>query len=149
MLGSTLLGGCAVFSPVQTDFAYQASDGVNATFGELEVRGLAIVAKAKDSPGVVIGQLVNRGNDDLRVSLSSEGSQPTEVTVPRHGSVSLGGSGESVTFGSLPAGPGEVLDVQVATGATGQNVLAAPVLPALGYYADVTPAPEASPSASG
>jgi hypothetical protein len=138
-----------VFSPVQTDYAYQASDGVSATFGDLDVRGLAVIGESKDAAGVVIGQLVNTSSEDLTVSISSEGSEPTEVTVPRHGSVSLGEDGESVTLSKVAAAPGEVLEVQVATSATGQNLLTAPVLPALGYYEGVTPAPAASASSSG
>ncbi|GAA4112637.1 hypothetical protein GCM10022415_07530 [Knoellia locipacati] len=148
VLGTTLLGGCAVFNPQQTDYAYQAADGVNVTFGDLDVRGLAVIADTKGAPGVLIGQLVNTSDDDLDVSLASEGSQPTQVTVPRHGSLSLGEDGESVTLSSVSAAPGDVLNVQVSTAATGQNIATVPVLPALGYYKDMTPAPAASPSAS-
>lgn len=150
VLGTTLLGGCAVFSPVQTDYAYQAADGVNATFGDLDVRGLAVIADAKDAPGALIGQLVNTSDEDIDVSVSSEGSEPTQMTVPRHGTVSFGEEGEAVSLSSVGAAPGEVLEVQVATSATGQNVVTVPVLPPLGYYEGVTPAPasSASPSAS-
>ena len=148
VLGSTLLGGCAVFSPVQTDYAYQAADGVNATFGDLDVRNLAVVADAKDAPGALVGQLVNTSTEDIDVSLSSEGSEPVEVTVPRHGTVSLGEGGESATLSTVPAAPGEVVTIAIATSGTGQNVLTTPVLPPLGYYEDFTPAPASSPSAS-
>jgi len=147
VLGTTLLGGCAVFSPVQTDYAYQAADGVNASFGDLDVRNLAVVADAKDAPGALVGQLVNTSSEDIDVALASEGSQPVEVTVPRHGTVSLGEE-EPATLSTVPAAPGEVITLQVATSATGQNVLTTPVLPPLGYYEDATPAPAASPSAS-
>ena len=148
VLGTTLLGGCAVFSPVQTDYAYQAADGVNATFGDLDVRNLAVVADAKDAPGALVGQLVNTSTEDIDVSLSSEGSEPVEVTVPRHGTVSLGEDGESATLSTVPAAPGEVVTIAIATSGTGQNVLTTPVLPPLGYYEDFTPAPASSPSAS-
>lgn len=148
VLGTTLLGGCAVFSPVQTDYAYQAADGVNATFGDLDVRNLAVVADAKDAPGALVGQLVNTSSEDLDVSLASEGGQPVEVTVPRHGSVSLGEDGESATLSTVPAAPGEVVTISVSTSGTGQNLLTTPVLPPVGYYEGVTPAPASSPSAS-
>lgn len=148
VLGTTLLGGCAVFSPQQTDYAYQAADGVNATFGDLDVRNIAVIADAKDAPGALVGQLVNTSDEDIDVSIASEGSQPIEVTVPRHGSLSLGEDGENATLSTVTSAPGDVLVVQVSTRATGQNVVSAPVLPALGYYKDVTPAPESSSSAS-
>lgn len=147
VLGSTMLGGCAVFSPVQTDFAYQAADGVNATYGDLDVRGFAVIADAKGAPGAVIGQLVNASDEDIDVAISSEGSQPTRVTVPRHSSVSLS-EDEAVTLSSVSVAPGDVLEVQVATPRTGQNVLTTPVLPALSYYEGLEPAPAASSSDS-
>lgn len=87
-------------------------------------------------------RLVNTSDEDIDVSIASEGSQPIEVTVPRHGSLSLGEDGENATLSTVTSAPGDVLDVQVSTRATGQNVVSAPVLPALGYYKDVTPAPE-------
>lgn len=147
VLGSTLLGGCAVFSPIQTDFAYQAADGVNATFGDLDVRNLAVIAEAKDAPGAVIGQLVNSSDEDIDVAISSEGSQPARVTVPRHSSLSLD-EGDGVVLSTVTVAPGDVLEVQVATPGTGQNVLSAPVLPAVSYYTGVAPASAASPSGS-
>lgn len=148
VLGTTLLGGCAVFSPQQTDYAYQAADGVNASYGDLDVRGLAVIAEAKDAPGALIGQLVNTSDEDMDVSIVAEGSEPIEVRVPRHGVVSLGADGEEATLASVPAAPGGIVDVQISTQATGQNVIATPVLPRGGYYEDVTPAPASSPSAS-
>lgn len=137
-----------MFSQVQTDVAYQAADGVNATFGDLDVRGFAIIADAKDAPGVVIGQLVNTSDEDMDVAIATQGSQPAQVTVPRHSSLSLSEE-QGVTLSSVAVAPGDVIDVQVTTDATGQNVLTAPVLPAVSYYEGITPAPAASPSTSG
>lgn len=147
-LGSTLLGGCAQFSRVQTDFAYQAADGVNATFGDLDVRGLAIIADAEGAPGAVIGQLVNTSDEDIAVTISTEGSEPAQVTVPRHSSFPLD-EGEGVTLSTVAAPPGAVIDVNVTMAATGQNVVITPVLPSVSYYTGVTPAPATSPSTSG
>lgn len=133
-----------MFNPVQTDLAYQAADGVNATFGDLDVRGLAVIAKAKDAPGAVIGQLVNGTDEDIDVAIASQGSQPVRVTVARHSSLSLA-DGEGVTLSTVAAAPGDVLEVSIATAATGQNVLTAPVLPALSYYEGIEPAPAPAP----
>ena len=151
VLGSTLLGGCAVFSPVQTDVPYQAADGVNATFGDLDVRGILVVSDAKDSAGSVVGQLVNTSNEDIEVAFASEGATGAGVTVARYSSVNLGD--ESVTLSTVSAAPGDVLQLQIATAGTGQNVLTVPVLPAQAYYSDSKPsapasgpAPSASPS---
>lgn len=156
MLGSTLLGGCAVFSPVQTDYDYQAADGVNATFGDLDVRGILVVSDAKDSEGTVVGQLVNTSNEDINVAFASEGGPGGEVTVARHSSVSIGDA-EPLTLGKVTVAPGDVLQLQVTTAATGQNVVTVPVLPSASYYegdrppgstGPASPSPSASESAS-
>ncbi|KGN40552.1 hypothetical protein [Knoellia aerolata] len=145
-LGSTLLGGCAVMSPVQTDYAYQAADGVNATFGELDLRGVLVIADSKDGPGSVVGQLVNNGDEDVEVTIGTEGASAEPVTVGRGSSLALGGD-SAVALSSVPAAPGDVVRLQVATPGTGQNLVTVPVLPALGYYEDSAPS-ESSPSAS-
>jgi len=145
-LGSTLLGGCALFSPVQTDYAYQAADGVNATFGDLDLRGVLIVADAKDGPGSVVGQLVNNSNEDLEVTIGTEGGPGSPVTVERGASLALG-VGSSLTLASVPAAPGDVLQLQVSTPGTGQNVVTVPVLPSVRYYKDAAPSASASESA--
>lgn len=140
-LGATLLGGCAAFSPVQTNYIYQAADGVNATFGDLDLRGVLVIADAKDGPGSVVGQLVNNGSEDVQVTMGTEGGpMAAPVTVGRGSSLTLGAE-SAVTLGSVPAAPGDVLQLQVSTPGTGQNILTVPVLPALGYYEDSKPSP--------
>lgn len=155
-LGTTLLGGCAVFSPVQTDVAYQASDGVNATFGDLDVRGVVVISNAKDSAGNIVGQFVNTSDKDIDVSFAGEGGAGPQVTVARHSSLTLGG-GEAATLPKVTVAPGDVMQLQIATAATGQNVVTVPVLPSLAYYEGDKPAggpaapthsPEPSASAS-
>lgn len=154
-LGSTLLGGCAVFSPVQTDYVYQPADGINASFGDLDLRGVLVVADAEGGPGSVVGQLVNNGTEAVDVSIgTADGPAPEPVTVEPGSSLSLG-EDSSVTLASVPAAPGSVVPLQVSTPGTGVNVVGVPVLPALDYYEDSKPstapsgsAPAASPSAS-
>lgn len=151
-LGTTLLGGCAVFSPVQSDVAYQAADGVNATFGDLDVRGVLVVSDAKDGAGNIVGQLVNTSNEDIDVAFASEGGAGPQVTVGRLSSLTLG-EGEAATLPKVTAAPGDVLQLQVTTAATGQNVVTVPVLPSLAYYEGDRPpgstgAPSSTPKAS-
>ena len=146
-LGSTLLGGCAVMSPVQTDYVYQAADGVNATFGDLDLRGVLVIADAKDGPGSVVGQLVNNGDEDVEVTIGTAGGPGSPVTVERGSSLALGAE-SAVALSSVPAAPGDVVQLQVATQGTGQNIVTVPVLPALGYYEDSKPSAAPSESAS-
>lgn len=128
-----------MFSPVQTDVAYQPSDGVNATFGDLDVRGVLVISNAKDAAGNILGQLVNSSNEDIQVAFASEGGAGPEVTVPRRSSFNLG-EVDPATLPKVTVAPGDVLTLQVTTAGTGQNVLTVPVLPARGYYADDAPA---------
>lgn len=150
-LGTTLLGGCAVFSTVQTDQPYQPADGVNATFGELDLRGVLVVAETEDGPGTVVGQLVNNGPDDIMVTIGTTADAPMQapVTVERGSSFTLGEE-SSGRLASVPAAPGDVVQLQVSTQDTGQNVVTVPVLPPEGYYADVTPpsAPAVQPGST-
>ncbi|MFW5471287.1 hypothetical protein ACOCJ4_14730 [Knoellia sp. CPCC 206435] len=154
-LGSTLLGGCAIFSPVQTNYVYQPADGINATFGDLALRGVLVVADAKDGPGSVVGQLVNNGTEVVDVTIGTGGgAAPTPVSVEPGATLALGGE-TAVPLASVPAAPGDVVPLQVSTPGSGQNVVTVPVLPALGYYEDSAPsaapsesAPAPSPSAS-
>ena len=113
-LGSTLLGGCAVMSPVQTDYAYQAADGVNATFGELDLRGVLVIADAEDGPGSVVGQLVNNGDEDFEVTIGTEGASAEPVTVERGSSLALGGD-SAVALSSVTAAPSSSWPSSVAT----------------------------------
>jgi hypothetical protein len=136
-------------SPVQTNYVYQAADGVNATFGDLDLRGVLVIADAKDGPGSVVGQLVNNGDEAVEVTIGTAGGPGSPVTVERGASLALGAE-TSVALSSVPAAPGDVVQLQVATQGTGQNIVTVPVLPALGYYEDSKPsaAPSASPGQS-
>ncbi|KGN36666.1 hypothetical protein N803_03830 [Knoellia subterranea KCTC 19937] len=152
-IGTTLLGGCAVFSPMQTDEDYQAADGVNATFGDLDVRGVVVVSNAKDSEGQIVGQLVNTSNEDIDVSFAADGGEGGQVTVDRHSSLALGDD-TALVLPKVGVAPGDVLQLQVTTAGTGVNVVQVPVLPATAYYESHKPAgapavtEAATPSAS-
>lgn len=148
-LGASMLGGCAVFSPQQTDINYQAADGVNATFGDLDLRGMVVVTDAKDAPGAIVGQLVNTGDEDLDVAFATEGSEGGTVKVPRHGSLELT-KDDAVPLSKVAAAPGDMIQVVVTTQSTGQNVVNVPVLPPVQYYEGIkgSPAPSASPTSS-
>ncbi len=129
-----IASGCAVFSPVQTEYDYPPADGVDLSMDGLELRGLAIVGAGADGPGVVIGQAVNSSASAVDVSFSVEGaSAPAEVTVPA-------GSGDAlseVPIESIPGAPGDNVQLVVSTPEAGQNVVTVPVLAPVGYYEEL------------
>ena len=126
-----LVAGCSSFSPIQTEYDYPAADGVRLSIDGLELRNLAVVAAEADGPGVVIGQAVNSSAAAVDVSFSlGEAPTPVETTVPA-------GSGDSlpeVEIQSVPAAPGDTVELTVSTPEAGQNVVRVPVLAPTGYY---------------
>ena len=126
-----LVSGCATFSPVQTEYDYPAADGVRLSIDGLELRNLAVVAAEPEGPGVVIGQAVNSSAAAVDVAFSLEGSPaPAQTTVPA-------GSGDAlpeVQLESVPAAPGDTVELTVTTPEAGQNVVRVPVLAPTGYY---------------
>ncbi len=136
LAGAALLtAGCAAFSPVQTAVDYQPADGVKLSLDGLELRNLAVVAAEKGGPGTVIGQAVNSGTSAVDVTFGVEGASATaKAAVPANSGDTLSDSTSSVTIDGMPAGPGEVVQLQVTTAEAGQNLVTVPVLAASGYY---------------
>lgn len=154
-----LLSACATFSPATTMVPYNASDGTGLQLGQLEAANLLVVGAAKGSEGVLSGALVNKGNDDLQVAVSTQGAPtPVAITVPAHGMVTLTADATTSTTGtsdasgtsatsatvlvpSLPAPPGSYVTVQVATRAGGQTHVQVPIVLPQHEYATITPPP--------
>ena len=82
LAGTILLAsGCAsAFSPIQTDYDYEAADGVPLTIEGLDLRDLAVVVPAKGGTGLVVGQAVNRSTSAVEVTFAVVGA-PTPATV--------------------------------------------------------------------
>lgn len=144
------LSACGTMSPVQTDQPYMPGDGVDLSLGDLDVRGLVIVADAKGGPGAFAGQLLNRGAEDLDVRFATKNGQQAVVKAPAHTSLTLGSATTTVGLGSVDAEPGGLIEVTVGSPTTGEAPKQVPVLPRTGYYATITapPAPSASPTAT-
>lgn len=140
--------GCQVSSPVQTDNAYVAADGVPATVGQLAVRDLALVG---DGTGAVVisGSAINLGNDPMTVQIAPQAG--ADASAPPSGSEVQLGPREQVNLttkglqlSDVKTKPGGLVPVVVTSSTGGTTVVKVPVLPAKGYYATVTPAPTAS-----
>jgi len=142
LVGSmTLLTSCATFSPITTNEAYDAADGVTANVGAVVARDLLVVG-TKGAEGLLSGALVNTGTQDAQVTIQAKGQpQPVTVDVPVGTLVTLGSGADetNVVVGNLAVEAGSLLDVTMSSPSGGQVVTAVPVLLAEGQYATVTP----------
>lgn len=139
LAGAVLLAsGCAVFSPVQTDYDYDAADGVPLTIQGLDLRDLAVVVPAKGGTGIVVGQAVNRSTSAVDVTFAVTGAPtPATVAVPANSGKTLSDAATSIEIPGIPAAPGEMVELTVTTDQAGANVVKVPVLPNTGYYSNL------------
>ena len=156
-----VLAGCGL-SPVQTSVAYDPSDGVSASVGDVQVRNLLVVGTTAEAPGVVSGVLLNDGTAAVTVTVASGTSAPVPVDVPAGGSVQLGESGPDPASTPVPGAPGRaavqlspvgqpaggVVPVTLTSASGGTTTVQVPVLPATNEYATLTPS-AAPPSGEG
>lgn len=141
----TLLGACTVKSPTQTLVPYQPADGIAVSSGQVDARNLLIVTKAKGEAGVLSGNLVNLGTDDVTVTFATDSGDGTGATA---GKVDLGPREQrditGIEIKSVAAAPGALTGLVMSTGA-GDVVAQVPVLPPDLYYSTVTPTPGETP----
>ncbi|HYJ26428.1 MAG TPA: hypothetical protein VEW73_01860 [Nocardioides sp.] len=141
LAGTILLAsGCAsAFSPIQTDYDYDAADGVPLSLEGLDLRNLAVVVPAKGGTGILIGQAVNRDSAAVDVTFAVTGAPaPATVAVPANSGKSLSDSATGVEIPGIPVAPGEMVQMTVTTDEAGANVVNVPVLANTGYYSDLT-----------
>ena len=141
LAGAVLLAsGCAsAFSPIQTDFDYEAADGVRLTIEGLDLRDLAVVVPAQGGTGVVVGQAVNRSTSAVDVTFAVEGAPtPATVAVPASSGKTLSDATTGVEIPGIPVAPGATVQMTVTTDEAGANVVTVPVLPNKGYYSHLT-----------
>lgn len=146
---AVLAAGCTAFQPPTTSIPYNASDGVRVTVDdEVRADNLLVLAAAQGAPGTLLGALTNAGQDDSRVSLTSDGMLVGTVRVPAGGTVLLGpGKDAEVSLGETTAPPGAVLPLQLATRAGGTAAVSVPVLDgSLPEYAPLVPTPAPAPT---
>ena len=141
LTGTILLAsGCAVFSPIQTDYDYDAADGVPLTIEGLDLRDLAVVVPAEGGTGIVVGQAINRTTSAVDVTFAVTGAPtPAVVAVPASSGKTLSEASTGVEIPGIPVAPGEMVEMTVTTDEAGANIVKVPVLANIGYYKDLTP----------
>jgi hypothetical protein len=144
LAGVVALSGCQVMSPIQTNVSYQPGDGVAVDLGEVQIRDLVVVSRAKGEVGTLSGMVVNQGATRVTITFATGADgAPTSAVAPADSQTRLSGV-EGTTPVTLPAiavAPGGILRVTVSTPASGASEVSVPVLLPDGYYATITPAP--------
>jgi hypothetical protein len=139
LAGALLLAsGCAVFSPVQTDYPYQAGDGPSLDTGDLRFGNLVVVAAEEGGDGVLVGQAVNESARAVDVTFALGEGAPARRTIPASSGTGLSEGGQAVVLTGVPAGPGELVQLTVTTPESGPNVVQVPVFAPTGYYEEFT-----------
>lgn len=145
----TLISGCALSNPVQTNVAYMPADGVSTDIGQLAIRDLLLVSSGSGA-AVLSGSARNAGSETLTVQLTPQGgAAPTggsELELGPSEQVNLATKG--LQLNGVEAKPGSLVTMAVTSSIGGTAVLRVPVLPAAGPYATLTPSapgPAATP----
>lgn len=146
---AVVLAGC---SPIQTQRAYAPGDGVRAEVGEqVRAENLMVVTEAEGEPGVLLGALTNVGDAATDVTLAVGGASET-IALEAGQTVLLSSPDATeraslgivdVVIDAVPAPPGALTDVELATPESGSVTVAVPVLDGtLSQYADLLPTPQ-------
>lgn len=141
---SVALSACSFFSPVQTEKAYNAADGVPVTSGPVAARDLLVVAERAGGPGTLAGSLLNTTDDASKVGFltraeAEAGGAATMAPLPGRAQQNIKG----VQFAKIPSAPGTMTDIYLVTPA-GRTMVSVPVLLPDGPYATLKPTAAAS-----
>ncbi|MDO8121664.1 hypothetical protein Q6346_10120 [Isoptericola sp. b490] len=143
LASAAVLAGCGASETTN----YAASDGVDVTLGHLTGDNLMVLTAAKGDPGTMIGALINDGDQPMTVQLGV-GSAVVPVQVPARSTVLLGPQqnapaappATTVDVRSVPAPPGALVSVSVASDVSGRTTVQVPVLDGtLPAYASLVP----------
>ncbi|MCL3861488.1 hypothetical protein [Actinotalea sp. K2] len=136
------LAGCSVTNPMTTSWSYAASDGVRVELSDMVVvENLFVLTAAEGEPGTVLGAVVNRGGQDVEVSIGlPDGTSSQAFTVPAGLSQRLGPDDEAIDIDAVPAAPGALVELAVISDRSGSTTLRVPVLDGtLPEYTDLVP----------
>lgn len=122
------LAGCSYVNPITTQESYAASDGVHLNIDDVEAQNLIIFTTGAGEPSALVGTLVNRGDEDLELSVSFDGETATTVTAPAGQTVALSPVDGVEVLGASPVAPGLTTEVGFSTPEQAYFSLIAPVM---------------------
>lgn len=135
--------GCTFITPQVTTMAYDPSDGIGTTLGDIRVNNALLVTEDGQSASLVIS-LHNPTDFGVQVSVQYEDATQSKVNdsvfVNSRSVVSLGASGpSSVVLTGIDAPAGSLFPVFLQYGDVTGEQLWLPVLTATGPYAGLAP----------
>lgn len=137
LASAAVLAGCGI-APSEI-VSYAPSDGVDLTLGSLKATNLLVLTAAENDPGTLLGALTNTGDQAMSVSIGLPDA-PTTVPVAAHSTTLLGPDHRTVDLTSVPAAPGALVELSVASDVAGSATLQVPVLDGtLPAYATLVP----------
>ena len=141
------LSACQTQSPIQTDVAYVAADGVPVDLGTVQLRDLVVISGGKGQPGVLSASVSNTGADAQRLSFALPQGQPVYAEAPAYSERRLSDSSQ-VQLPAVPVNAGDVVTLSIQTPTAPAVVVVVPVLKASGYYASLAPTNAPSPTST-
>ncbi|MCD2444251.1 DNA modification methylase [Agromyces sp. SYSU K20354] len=139
--------GCAMLTYQATTEPYDASDGVAADVGDLDLRNILVVSDDGDEGNLVL-TVVNNGEDDveLDVQLVSSGDTQT-IEVAAGSTVGLGAADvegidvlDPILLEGIDTQPGGLVDIYFQYGSAEGIEIGVPVLDSsLPEYSDLAP----------
>lgn len=129
------LSGCFYLSPDEVT-SYNASDGIAASVGKVQLSNILVATSAKGAAGTVYGTATNPTREPVELTVTPTGGSATTVTVPAATAVRLDGqaSGNStatagpVKIAAVGAEPGANTQITFATQSAGSVPVSVPVV---------------------
>ncbi len=140
-VGALVLSGCQITNPAITMERYAPADGIELDGDVLDVRDLLVISHGDGAPAVVLGSVINSGDEPVTATVSVAGQELTpavELAPGRStrldGTQADGTAGERLVLPALEAPTGQSVEVRIS--ADGQDTLVgnAPVLLPQGHY---------------
>lgn len=155
LMAAVALGtaGCGFTATQATSIAYDASDGVSGTVGELEFRNAILLSEDGDTANLLLS-VVNLGDEavQLNVQYEADGEKVTaRETIAALTTVTLGSTDEpEIVLENIGSQPGALFPVFLQYGSETGVELLMPILDgSLDVYSSLTPVePTATPTAS-
>ena len=145
-----ILTACAPHGTPMTQVAYDASDGVRTTVGDVSLLNL-IVFTEDGEDGNLTGTVTNRGDDDLELTFQYESAgDKVNVTleVPARETFQLGRDEGQLLLPAIDTAPGALFALYVQYGSTPGKQVQVPVLDTrlIPEYDGLLPTPTPTPT---